>query len=811
MKHILLSGKKILSFCALSTLFLSSCTSDDSNTPSNSGKISLLLTTDTTIERLTSRSAEPDLSSLNSIHSSDLAISLTESTGYYSSQWNSIDEFPADDEFPVGSYTMTASCGDESREGFNAPQFYGETTFSVTENHTSSVALTAKVANSLVLLDPTENFSNYFTSVKLSVETEAGHAFVINTGETRPLFVNPGSTTINADVVLPSGKEASLTLGSFDAKVATLHRITLDVDKESGDASLSVKFDDSLDSESVEIPLSDEIIDAPAPLITPEGFTDGQTIDMIVGNKSERLQFNIAARAGLGEAYLYITNGSLETKFNLLDRSVSNLLTSSGVTMYGFEADKKKDTFAKIDITDYISSLNPSEDTELTYRVEAKDKFNRIAETETGAQSASVTVKAHPETLTLSFLDPEKLALPEIKFNCNEADVWAKKASFSISTTDDNAEALAQAINNGNILTVKLNDQELNQAEEMTYSVTSLTPATTYKLTGSLSIPSFKVKIETNMDDLGNKRLTLNQTDSKTLTFDVISTEKVTDDKYVHILEVKPISSEQLKFFGKTSHQRESNELTTPILVRAFTPTEFTTEAASPLPNSDLEDWEEPTEKGKYWKVEVPESWGTMNKLTTSSRNGTDGTTYSYVATSGTIPSNDCKSGTYAALIRTVGWGANNSAPSLFQPNFGTCNNATAGELYLGQYDNGAKYGIPFASRPSKISFYFKYKNKHSSDRGIAIIRVKDSTGNTITEKECILEPVDKYEQRTLSLDYPNGASIAASLEVIFKSSNQDVSNKRNKDWLTPPSDYNLGTDEYVGSELYIDDIELHY
>ena len=81
----------------------------------------------------------------------------------------------------------------------------------------------------------------------------------------------------------------------------------------------------------------------------------------------------------------------------------------------------------------------------------------------------------------------------------------------------------------------------------------------------------------------------------------------------------------------------------------------------------------------------------TVNIITTSEGGDNDNAlsgnrnAFAYNAISGTISTDDCYSGEKAALIRTVGWGAGNSAAaSSWGSGFGTCKNVTAGELFLG-------------------------------------------------------------------------------------------------------------------------------
>ncbi|MDE6451862.1 MAG: PCMD domain-containing protein, partial [Odoribacter sp.] len=250
----------------------------------------------------------------------------------------------------------------------------------------------------------------------------------------------------------------------------------------------------------------------------------------------------------------------------------------------------------------------------------------------------------------------------------------------------------------------------------------------------------------------------------------------------------------------------------------------YTTEVAAQVPNSGFEEWYYTRPKDvKYWEVyyvcregEVP-VWNTMNQLTTS-EGGTSTSVFKrngcrYSANSGTIQTTDAKGGSYAALVRTVGWGGGNSANAI-SGKMGTCEHVTSGELYLGSYDVDSKkgvYGYDFTSRPVKLSFFYKYVPKNSDDWFEATIVVKDKAGEVIAEKTvCKSGGINVYTQEIIELDY-RIMKRAASMYILFKSTGNSVCLEANTTNLTPPPGANLSNGEYLGSQLYIDDIELIY
>ena len=274
----------------------------------------------------------------------------------------------------------------------------------------------------------------------------------------------------------------------------------------------------------------------------------------------------------------------------------------------------------------------------------------------------------------------------------------------------------------------------------------------------------------------------------------------------------------------------------------------FTTEEEGQLPNSGFEDWfsNRIDEKGNdlttikwkdyvYWDKWYPwnekdpntKGWSTLNQTTTQYGAEPSMNTFivtapkspyvgcCYTTTSGTKPINETSGGSFAALIRTVGWGSGNTAAATsLGDGMGTCEKLTPGELYLGTYDvsthTPSYSGYAFTSRPSAISFAYKYQPKNSSDWGVAEIEIKDNEDQTLAKKEEKLYSQSSYVVKEIRLDY-SLASKAAKIYMKFKSSGNSECWEINSTNLTPPPAMNLSDGEYVGSQLYIDDVELIY
>jgi len=245
-------------------------------------------------------------------------------------------------------------------------------------------------------------------------------------------------------------------------------------------------------------------------------------------------------------------------------------------------------------------------------------------------------------------------------------------------------------------------------------------------------------------------------------------------------------------------------------------------EASAQLPNGDLETWYRVAGKSKNWWIDYPGAdenavWGTMNKLTTSQGGSSGAPGAAYCAFSGTRPVDSAVKGK-GAVISTVGWGDANTA-WLGQIGSGLrggkCEHLTVGELYLGTYNaqnEAPDYsGLDFASRPSSMSFYYKYTVRNAADWGVAEIHVLAADGTEIASGSRQLSAVNDYTPVSIDLNYAVGAKKAALIKVMFKSSgNSDCQSVSNANLSSPPGG-NLSDGRYTGSELYIDEIVLNY
>lgn len=247
--------------------------------------------------------------------------------------------------------------------------------------------------------------------------------------------------------------------------------------------------------------------------------------------------------------------------------------------------------------------------------------------------------------------------------------------------------------------------------------------------------------------------------------------------------------------YGK--HYKETNVATYPIIE---------------LENGDMEDWNYDDgpeaswpSKGPFWKRwyvrtnkdETTDGWCSLNYYTTSNNDPK-----AYCSNSGTEQSSDKHSGSYAAEIKTIGWGDGTTAASPFS----TIKQNTPGELFLGKINNNEKeYGIQYESRPTNLIFWYKY-NPEGSHEFTAKIVIENKNENVILAEEIFNgSQQDNYVEKNIFINYKDEYKhLEPTHMYILFSSGENSNSEVDKASISRGS-------RHIGNILYIDDISLVY
>lgn len=812
-KRILAAGFTGLACVAL----LSGC--GDDFTPggaANTGSIMPLLDLDAkpVSSQSESRSGE-------TVTADDLMIRLSSADGTYSKEWTSVAEFPTDQQFKVGDYHFEAFYGNIEDEGFEKPYYYGDQNIKVTDGGTTKVALTASLANTMVSVSYTEAFTKYMIAYSAELHSDGGAYIYYGSDETRPAYLRPGTVSLNVTVTKPNGKTATLQAAKFTGKPRYHHHVTVDLNNgEVGDAVMVITFDDNTDEQPVEIDLSDKVFNAPAPEITTEGFNGDQGLTFAPGmSPSDNVAVSVIARGGIASMMMTTKSATLvsqgwpeEVDLAAAPENLRSRMEALGIVAKGLW--KNPDQMAVVNLNKVLANMNyvDGADNTSTITFVVTDRYNKTSE--------PVTLTVNVEPLELSVSNPGALytGASELEFDLdyNGADV-EKQVSVEVKNERGTWSvvpmlSVAPISRSGEKYRVKVSVPADDRAVELRAKC------------GKLETPSIVVErkeVDYTVAAADENvfatyaYVTLNGADAASSSL-LVSTDGI---KY-NAVSAEVAGAGLLKLTGLTPATAYS--------VRAAVngtqcrPCEFTTEASAQLPNGDLETWYRVAGKSKNWWIDYPGAdenavWGTMNKLTTSQGGSAGAPGAAYCAFSGTRPVDSAVKGK-GAVISTVGWGDGNTA---WLDKIGSglrggkCEHLTVGELYLGSYNAQSQApdytGLDFVSRPSSMSFYYKYTVRNSADWGVAEIHVLAADGTEIASGSRQLNAVNDYTPVSIDLNYAVGAKKAALIKVMFKSSGNSACQSVSNDNLSSPPSANLSDGRYTGSELYIDEIMLNY
>ncbi|MCM1520005.1 MAG: DUF4493 domain-containing protein [Lachnoclostridium sp.] len=821
MKKNLLKGAVLSVGFALA---LSSCSDDSSSIGAGMGRIMPEIEVDPDVIS----ASTPSLGRGNedvAVTAADLKIRLTAADGNYSKEWSSVDEFDTTQDFKTGSYTLEAYYGSEDdAEGFGKPYYYGKQELEVKYDKTTSVSLSASMTNARVKVAYTDAFREYMSSYTAQVHTPQGKYIDYEASEDNPVYVMPGTVNINLTFTKPNGTTATLEAARFTAKVKTEHVVTFDVNNgdAGADAVLSVKFDSTIDEENIEIDLSDDILNAPAPEAIAEGFVSGQNFEYVEHfAPTDPVKINVTARGKIASVMLSTDSKTLREAGWPADLDLAKVddATRARLEMLGLKTRgiwTNPDIMGVIDFTNVFGNLVVStglEESVNTFTLQVKDRYGKLSEplTFTATVSkgvltiSSATALFGYEELTLGVeyngADLEK----NVKFQMrNELGAWT---DLTVKTVN---KAKSRALAAGH------------------YDVVVATPMAIEKAIVVRAVFGDVISNDVTVDP------TIPDFTIASAPEDVFATKAYVDilcDNYdVAVLKKYVAKSVNFTLDGDdlvalNLTPASENEITVNVGPKSSSIT-VTTEATTQLPNSDMESWynvDAYTHQTKYVigttgmtdiKCWYPNSqgesfWATRNPRTTAQNSGT---TCYYTSYSGTLPVNGYSGN--AAEISTLGYGTGSTYTELG----GSCKYKLAGMLFIGNYTAADEtsetidYGKPFTSRPSAFKFKYKYAPVESeSFKAYAVVENRDNGVTQLGRGEIVsADAKGGFTDATVDIKYSNRTLKATHLTIVFVSSTAD--SPATKDVKGSKNAMNGYSDsKRIGSVLTVDDINLVY
>lgn len=778
----------------------------------------------------------------------DLILTLTDKDRKKTTT-HSVDEFAETKEIRTGSYKLEASFGTEGEEGWGKLFCYGLQEFRVRLGKLTEISMPVTMSNSIVEIKYSDSFNEYLTDVTTSVITEAGNSFDWETDKSEDLYISPGTFSVSVSFTKPNGKSATAVVGPYTAEAKHQYVVNLDVDYGSAE-QIVLTIDDTVTEKEETIDISDENL--PALIKEPEitmsdGFELGDVIDMIEYDKLDKpLTATVLARGRIASAILTtqpidmgevgfpvsvdlcnpgadadkLRELGLETRgfagtgslFGVIDftRMVSNIPYINGVSVCRFV----------LTITD---ALGNNEVTERLFSVRLTPLELHIVENGKLLVEGSTTIEVETNATSPVF---------EAKGRSSDSGMMnplTVTSAVKTGTNSHNGNSIYTLTLSGDVLTFD-KETEINVfvADQRVYAE------------GKILVPSTRIEADkTNAFAKSALVSVLYTTEEAAQGAENVTFEMSTNGTTFTAVPAQLVTAPEKPTAGNRGVYKIAGlNPNTKYTIRSIYNGEksrgtatFTTENADGSLDTGFDTWESPVQLGDYQTLWNPGGkWATMNSKTTSTH-GSGSSMFSYGgtayrATSGTMPANaniaknpspthysgNQNQGENAALVRTVGWGSGNTA---LGGNRGNCDYVTPGELFLGSTDQSfvAHRGIDFGSRPTAISFNYKYLtvNNNDVDYGRAEVIVTDVDGKEHKISKNISLTDNEYTPMRLDIEYTSVAK-AKSIEINFISSaNPTCATNSDSQYTQHPNAANYTDGEYVGSRLYIDDLKLIY
>lgn len=837
-------NKNYLMLLALVALGLSACRSDE-RTPSGGGYLAVRVAADNEVVSAASRAEGDGIPDVG-----DFSLSIAKENGELVSKWDKFSDYDAEATVvPVGTYTVSASYGDATTEGFDGLSYVGSTTANVAEGETTDVTIDCTINKARVSISYTDAFKSYFTSYSAYVSSSRGNKIDYTADETRAAYFTPGNLDVYLNVTRPgvSGSVA-LKVKTLAAEVKHEYRLTMDVD--AGTSTLNIIFNDDPEStQNVEFNISDAALNAPAPTIVAHGFTSGEAMEVMEGGSVEgTLQAYLNTPSGLAGCELVTSSAALKAqgwpeKVDLMALSAEDQqkLTELGLVMKGLGS--THDKIATVEFQNVVPYLYCTGDgnEEHSFTLTATDVYGKTTETPLVLNVTSrnngfaVTL---PESVpygsnTMSFTMNLEGDASKVKFYYYNLGAFQLFTSENVSISSEGTTHIVTLTYPDPLIDtesdVKFKAEYGSKTIEKTFKVED--PELTLSLkNGDVDVWATKayVKVEASAKSRASRTISSSTVEIQYKdgeVWKVWPNQSYDSEKGLFLLTGMGEGATDTNGVAYTlrAAYKRSGEVVT---YSGELP--ITTEAKTQIPNSGFDDWY--TDSKEQWSVGLfknikwffyyPFQQGDEGHWWSTNNERAQAWTVApvYVTTCpAVIYTYDTRTGEgKAAEIHTSGSGGEyaSTSTSMYPES------AFAGSIFIGSYSWSDKsehksLGHSFNTRPLGLSFWYKYK-PYKTDAFKVLVEVK-SGETVIAAGEYVPEAYSsedlEYQQHTISLEYTNSLLKATSISVQFLSTNKTsfTENDLQKNGTLTLTDCADSWNAHFGSFLKIDDVELIY
>lgn len=726
----------------------------------------------------------------------DFKVKVSKTDGSYSETFSNVEEFVNKHTFSVGSYEIESWYGDpeaqglveEGQEPYQHAYYNGKTTgITVVEGQTTEVSLNASLANSIIVIEYTEAFKNYFTDYSTTLQTGGNSPIKLGNAEGM-CYVVSGDVNVTISAELQNGKQLSLSPASFKADACHMYKMRYNIynGEVGGVDKLEIQFDESLEVEPVIIDLSADLENTPVPVVTPEGFEKGQRFVTQSGVPFDgEIKYNVSAAGSIKEALLTIVSDSYKPGF--LKDGVIDLCSASdddkaqmeaaGIKAVGFF--RNPGQMAQLDLTGLCRNL-PEGEHLFTFQV--KDQYsqaNEPVDVGVACHSVNMSMTAAPAPfgegyadITISYDGPDPTAPGSNPFTFRAQNNSGYVDSEILSIKKMESTRAYESYDYVYRITVP--DVDRDEFNVRAYFGKETAAGPTMEIKVPFEYPDYQVQL-----DPMTKKLRINVVNDdpkkKTLFFHklkvFINGNRLKEGEFSRNEETGLIAVYDLE--PSTQYRVQTTLQSAENATKFGSDDTFTTTEALLVPNGDFSETAETINKkirvGGEWlcgaityhsdclfKYSEPVGgWASVNKKTFYE---------------GANPQNSwfMVASTYMedgnVVIRTVGYNHEGEVPARTgsftstkhyntdapaENSFSRC----SGELFLGSYDyNGSEArseGVAFAARPTSLVFSYKYEPQQAASRGSAELIIYAEDGITILNRR----KVYLYEASTMT-DY---------------------------------------------------------
>lgn len=812
---------------------LVSCSKDEGSS-SFEGRIDVRVSADRSLSDAVSRASEEEAVP----ETKDFALTIESVDGKVSNSWDSFEKFQPV-SVAVGTYNVTASYGDANAEGFEALSYLGSTSVEVRKDETAEASVTCTINKAKVSISYTDDFKSYFSSYSAYVTSSKGNKVTYAADETRGAYFVPGDLGVYLEVTRQGvSQKVTLNPKNFTAEVKHEYRLTMDVDAST--AALTIVFNDNPASEqNVEINISDEALNAPAPVFTAHGFTSGTAIEVVEGaTVSDKLEAYLNASSGLAKCELITASEALKAQgwpesvdLMSLTAEQSQKLTALGLFTRGLGANHDK--IATVDFQKVIPYLYCTSEgnTTHTFTLRATDLLTKVSKD----LVLSVTTRSNGFAITL----PEEVPYgsstmtvgltlegdaSQVKFYYMYMGVWQPFATENINIqqgTEANKYTVTLTYPNTQIDTdAGVSFKAVYGAKKVEQTVKVGDPDLTLSLkNGDASVWATKAYLQVTASAKSRASRTISSSTVEIQykdgeTWKPWPHQSYDSEKNEFLLTGMggELGGAGVSYTIRAAYQRGgedssfSNELS------------FTTEAKAQVGNAGFESWHADnfqftaTLAGKHdrewylpWNTNESDIWWAVNSKKTMLSECTNWNFDFKVFPTVSWSSSNKSEGEKSMQIATVATGAWATAGG------GGIVESHAGEIWIGTAnDNGdhVSDGHSFVSRPSSMSFWYQY-SPVKSETFYMKVELKANDGTLLASNEIAKGAAETGGTVvTLPFKYLDEGKKVSSIYMVFKSSTASSPGfNRNATMEIAGKDQTSN----IGSVLRIDDIKLNY